>query len=62
MNLSTLIKHLSAVLKSKGDVEVDIITEHDEYKTKPAWQVEQPAGDVAYSPRDNRVKIVPEDF
>ena len=39
------------------DVEIDILTE-----TAKFGQIEQPLGDIAYSPGENRIKLLPENF
>jgi hypothetical protein len=56
MRLSTLIKHLLRSWFKYGNVEVDILTEDS------TCQVEQPLGDIAYSSREKRVKLLPEGF
>lgn len=57
MKASKLAEYLLELAKKYNDPEVDILTE-----TTKSGQIEQPAADIAYSPRENRIKILPEDF
>lgn len=53
--VSWLMAALHDILAKHGDVQVDLITEF-------GTQVEQPLSDVAFSPKEKRVKLLPEGF
>lgn len=56
MTLTALIAYLLEMLDKHGNVSVLITTEDDHA------QVEQPLGDVAYSPLTKKVILLPEGF
>lgn len=56
MKATKLVEYLFDFIDLYGDCEVDVITETENS------QVEQPASGVSYSPREKRIKIVPEGF
>lgn len=57
MKAAKLIKWLQEKVEKYGDVDVDMITE-----TEKSGQVEQPVSDIAYSPEEKRIKLLPENF
>jgi hypothetical protein len=53
MTLDTLIKYLEELRdKHGGEIKVDVVAEC------PTLQIEEECVDVAYSPRENRIKIL----
>lgn len=58
MTIEELIARLVTLSEEYGNnTEVDILTE-----TERSGQVEQSLADIAYSPRDKRIKLLPKDF
>ena len=56
MKILTLMKFLVKFWFQYGNCEIDIITETGNL------QVEMPLGELAYSPREKRVKLLSEGF
>ncbi len=56
MKISNLIKNLLKLWFKYGNCPIDIVTEDD------FCQIEIPLGDIAYSSREKRVKLLSEGF